>query len=506
MIVGGLNWWQSWIWYVYMNHVRFGKMSESNDEYSVWLGYAIAACFICITGRIGATYHIGFPVIARSSFGIWGSLWPVFNRAAMACVWYGVQAWIGGECVRLMVASIWRSFDRLPNTIPNSGTDTENFVAFFIFWSCSLPAIWFSVQTIRHLFTLKAYVVPVAAISYLVWALVKAHDIGPIIHKKAEISGSDFSWAMVKGIMSSIANFATLIVNDPDFTRFARKPRDTLWSQLITIPTGFAITSLIGILVSSSSQVIYGEPIWNPLDLLQNFLNEGDSATRAGVFLIAFAFALAQLGTNIAANSVSAGTDMTALLPRFLNIRRGGYICAIVGLAMCPWRLLSSSNNFTTYLSAYSVFLSSIAGVLVSDYYFVRKGFLQIRDLYSARKRGPYYYTMGFNWRAYTAYLAGIAINMAGFINALEVGVHFSMAAQYIYNVNFFCGFIVSSAVYYALNRIFPVPATADTWTEVGDEITEVILADDSSSYDEEKHHQKGTQSGVVVDEKRGSR
>jgi len=248
--------------------LKFGKWLEFNKAYSVWLGYAIAACFICITGRVGATYHIGFPVIARSSFGIWGSLWPVFNRAAMACVWYGVQAWIGGNCVRLMIASIWRSFDRLPNTIPNSGTNTENFVAFFIFWLCSLPAIWFPVQTIRHLFTVKAYVVPVAAIGFLIWALIKAHGLGPVIHKKADLSGSDFSWAMVKGIMSSIANFATLIVNDPDFTRFARKPSDALWSQLFTIPIGFALTSLIGILVSSASQVIYGEPIWNPLDLL----------------------------------------------------------------------------------------------------------------------------------------------------------------------------------------------------------------------------------------------
>lgn len=127
------------------------------------------------------------------------------------------------------------------------------------------------------------------------------------------------------------------IVNDPDFARFARKPRDALWSQLITIPVGFAVTSFIGIIVSSSSNVIYGQPIWNPLTLLSNFLIGASSGERFGVFVIATAFALAQLGTNIAANSVSAGTDMTALLPRYLNIRRGGYICAAVGLAMCPW-------------------------------------------------------------------------------------------------------------------------------------------------------------------------
>ena len=144
---------------------------------------------------------------------------------------------------------------------------------------------------------------------------------------------------------------------DPDFSRFAIKPKDALWSQFITIPTSFALTSFIGIIVSSSSSVLYGQPIWNPLELLGRFLDNGNSGHRAGVFFIALAFALAQLGTNIAANSISAGTDMTALLPQFINIRRGGYICALIGLVMCPWNLLSSSNKFTLYLSSYSVFL-----------------------------------------------------------------------------------------------------------------------------------------------------
>ena len=172
---------------------------------------------------------------------------------------------------------------------------------------------------------MKAYFVPLAGIAYFVWAIRRAHGIGPIVHQGGTAHGSELAWGMVKGIMSSIANFATLIVNDPDFARFARKPRDALWSQFFTIPLGFAVTSFIGIIVSSSSAVIFPpKAIWNPLDLLSLFLNGANSGERFGVFIIAFAFALAQLGTNIAANSVSAGTDMTALLPRYLNIRRGG--------------------------------------------------------------------------------------------------------------------------------------------------------------------------------------
>ncbi|KAF2087914.1 hypothetical protein K490DRAFT_56488 [Saccharata proteae CBS 121410] len=459
-IAAGLSWWQAWL--------------------CVWIGYAISACFICATGRIGATYHIGFPVVNRASFGIWGSLWPVFNRAAMACVWYGVQSWIGGECVQLMIRAIWNNWRDgvVPNGIPSSGTSTVMFVSFFLFWAFSLPAIWFPVHKIRHLFTVKAYVVPCAGIAFFIWFVVKAGGLGPIVHQPAKLSGGALGWEIVKGIMSSIANFATLIVNDPDFSRFAKKPRDALWSQLLTIPLGFAITSFIGIIVSSSAKIIYpsSDPVWNPLDLLTLVLdNAPTSADRFGIFMIATAFALAQLGTNIAANSVSAGTDMTALLPRFLTIRRGGYICALIGLCMCPWKLLDTANNFTTYLSAYSVFLSSIAGVMICDYYWVRRGYYDVKSLYSARHSDPYFFTAGFHWRAYAAYIAGILINVVGFAGA--VGTTVPVGATYIYNLNFFAGFVVSATVYWALCKVSPIPACSETWLEVGDEIGDVRLA-----------------------------
>ncbi|KAJ4355602.1 uracil permease [Didymosphaeria variabile] len=453
------------------------------------------ACFVCLTGRIGATYHISFPVVSRSSFGIWGALWPVFNRAAMACIWYGVQGWIGGTCVYLMIRSIWNDWRNdtgdggIKNSIPSSGTNTVAFVSFFLFWAGSLPALWFPVHKIRHLFTVKAFFVPTAGVAFFIWAIVRAKGIGPIVHQPGKAHGSSLAWLMIKGIMSAIANFATLIVNDPDFARFARKPSDAFLPQLITIPVGFAITSFIGIIVSSSSTVIFGgTPIWDPLDLLESFLNEnGGSGQRFGVFIIAAAFTLAQLGTNIAANSVSAGTDMTALAPRWITIRRGSYVCALVGLVMCPWHLLSSSNNFTTYLSAYSVFLSSIAGVMICDYYIVRKGYLQIHDLYSGKKTAPYYFTFGFHWRAYAAYIAGIAINVVGFAGA--IGREVPVAAQHIYDLNYFCGFGVAAVIYWSLCKLSPIPATSDTWLEVGDQISDDFAAntsDEEGRYDEE--------------------
>lgn len=238
-----------------------------------------------------------------------------------------------------MIEAIWPSYKNIPNNIPaSSGVTTMEFTSFFLFWLGSLPALWFPIYKIRHLFTVKAYFSPACGIAFFAWAIVRAHGMGPIIDQPNTAHGSQLAWAVVKSIMNCIANFAALIINNPDFSRYARHPKDATWSQIVTIPVGFAVTSFIGIVVTSSSSVIFGKAVWNPLILMEMFLEDASSAERFGIFVIAAGFALAQLGTNIAANSVSAGTNLSALLPRFCNIRRGAYVCAAVGLAMCPVR------------------------------------------------------------------------------------------------------------------------------------------------------------------------
>jgi len=437
----GLSWWQSWI--------------------CVWIGYGIAAPFIVLNARPGAMRHITFPVVARTSFGLFGSLWCTFNRGVMACIWYGVQASIGGSCVLVMLRAMWPSVNNIPNHLPESaGITTRDFMAFFLFWLISLPAIWFPIHKVRHLFTAKAIFVPIAGVTFFIWSIIKAKGVGPIIHQPARIHGSEMSWAMVVSLMSCISNMATLIVNAPDFASRASSPSAAVLPQLISMPLGFSLVSFIGIIVSSSSQVIYGEAIWSPIDLLGRFLDgEPSHAARFGVWFIAAAFILAQLGTNISANSVSAGCDLTSLFPRFINIRRGGYIAALVGLAMCPWQLLKDSNRFTSYLSAYSVFLSSIAGVMITEYFLIRKGHYRVADLYSTKRDGWYWYTYGINFRAYAAYLSGILINVVGFAGA--TGRTVPLAATRIYEMSFFTGFGISSLIYWLLNVAFPVAGKA---------------------------------------------
>ncbi|KAH7925097.1 NCS1 nucleoside transporter family [Leucogyrophana mollusca] len=447
MIQLGMSWWQAWI--------------------CVWLGYGVVTPFVVLNARPGAIFHVTFPVVNRTSFGIFGSLWCVFNRAAMACIWYGVQASIGGNCVLVMLQAMWPSVMNIPNSMPlSAGIDTKDYMAFFLFWVISLPFIWFPVHTIRHFFTFKTIITPIACLVFMVWCIIKAKGVGPIVNQPGTLHGAPLGWAMVSGAMSCISNLVTLVTNAPDFGSRAKYPSATVYAQLWSIPLSYGVLCLVGVLVSSSSQAIYGEAIWSPVTLLQMFLNDNPShAARFGVWFIAASFIIAQIGTNISANSVSAGCDLTALFPRFINIRRGGYISAIVGLCMCPWNLLKSSSSFTSYLSAYSVFLSSIAGVMATEYWIVRKGHYNIADLYTTRKGSWYWYTYGFNLRAYAAYVAGIIINVVGF--AGDTGRPVPVAAIHIYDLSFFTGFGTSAIVYWALNRVFPVQGASAKFEEI---------------------------------------
>lgn len=447
----GMTWWQTWL--------------------SVWLGYLLCGTFVSLSARIGVVNHISFPIAVRASFGIFFALWPVINRVVMSCVWYSVQAMVAGPCIGLMLRSLFgQNLDTtMHNGISNPNITTFGFLSFFLFWLLSLPFLWFSPHKIRHLFTVKAYVAPVAGVGFLIWTLVKCNGVGPIIHEKSSLHGSALAWAFVESTMNALANFATLISNAPDFSRFADKPSFAMKYvvQTVSIPVCFSLTSLIGILVSSSSSKLYGQTYWSPLDVLGRFLDDYTAGNRAGVFLISFAFAIAQLGTNISANSLSFGTDVTSILPQFLNIRRGSYLCALLALVVQPWNLLSSSSKFTTYLSAYSVFLSSIIGVICCDYYYVRRGYLKLTHMYSTKapedplQMSYYMYNkIGLNWRALVAYICGILPNIVGFVGATSGSDKVPIGAIEVYRFNFFLGFFVAGIVYATLCYISPIEGT----------------------------------------------
>lgn len=438
----GLNYWQTWI--------------------CVWVGYTFVSVFLVLGSRVGNIYHIAFPISSRIAFGTYFSVWIILNRVVMACVWMSTLSYLGGVCVQLMLKSIFGNNlnTRIHDTISDKNLTNFEFLSFMLFWIVFLPFLWVPPHKLRYVFAVKSAITPFAAFGFLIWTLCKAKGhlaLGSLSDSNTTtISKATLAWSVIRSIMSALDNFSTLILNAPDFARFGKSSKSSVYSQLIAIPILYAVISLIGILSASAAYTIYGVNYWSPLDILSRYLDHYTSGNRAGVFLISFAFAFDQLGANLSGNAIPAGTDMTALLPKFINIRRGAYICTCISLAICPWDLMSSSSTFTTALSAYAVFLSAIAGVIFADYFIVRKGYINIYHCYSNKPGSYYMYNKwGTNWRAVVAYLFGIAPNFAGFLGSVNVVV--PMGAMKVYYLNYFIGYLVAAITYVVLVYFWPI-------------------------------------------------
>lgn len=347
-------------------------------------------------------------------------------------------------------------------------TTTAYMVAFIIYWILSLPVTWVPIHQLRWLFGAKAIVGPIAGFALFGWSIKNAGGMGPVFSRPARLSGSALHWQMLISISSCFNNMFTLITNSPDFASRAKTPGAAVWPQLIALPLGFTITSFLGIVIASASEPQFGRQIWDVVKIMDAMLEADPSTkTRVGLAFISLIFVYVQLMLNVAANSVSAGCDLTALFPRFINIRRGGYVAMIVGIAMNPWLMYKSSATFGNYLGAYGVLLSCITGPMIADYWLVRRGHMRLRDLYSTERTGWYRYTLGINWRAYAAYLSGFAVNAPGFIATLNPNIKIGVAAQRLFTLSWITGTGVSALVYIICCFISPPPGMDRKFAEV---------------------------------------
>lgn len=441
-----------------------GALSAKEVILSILLGYTIVGLFIHISARIGAYSHVPFPVACRLSFGRRGAAWPVLNRVMVGAVWYSVQCWIGGQCVQLIVKLVAYGLfsDDEGNNRGNWGDHFSfEMTSFGVFCILSFFVILVPPERLNPFLTLKACVVPIAAVFILVWVYLRASFGASNPIERPFLMPEDGPnlrlWTFIGSTMNCVANFATLILNASDFSRFARSPSSMEWVNIVSIPVCFTLTSALGIAISRALFKIYGVSYWSPLDVLDRFLADASSygwflqiLVRLGVMSIASLFVVAQIGTNIA-NSLSAATGLSCMFPRYVSLKRGGIICALFLLVIRPWQFFESSNNFTVYLSSYSVFLSGISGVILADYYVVRRGSVELPDLY---RKGLYSYPeskwLESNWRAYLAYLVSVIPNLPGFLAACG-GVRALGIGGVLYEFSFFTGFLVGAAAYILL-------------------------------------------------------
>jgi NCS1 family nucleobase:cation symporter-1 len=421
MIQGGMNWKQALL--------------------TVFVGNAIVLVPMLLNSHPGTQYGIPFPVLARASFGVLGANVAAVLRALVACGWFGIQSWIGGEAINTLLSTLWPAWRQLHYGVA---------ICFMLFWLINLLVILQGIEYIRHLQSISAPILLAVGILLLGWAYVSAGGFGPMLSAPSRFGSlPEFLKFFVPALNGTVGFWATVSLNIPDFTRFARGQREQTIGQALALPTTMTFYSFIGIAVTSATVMIYGTAIWDPVQLLSRF------HSPLAVVIALIAILLATLNVNIGANVVSPANDFSNLRPRLISFKTGGVITCFMGLAMMPWKLLANYRTFILgWLGGYAAFLGPVAGIMICDYFIIRRRILQVDDLYLRGR--AYEYSGGVNWRAVFALALGAGSALVGLLVP---------SLRTLYDYSWLVGFTVSFVSYYGLMQsqremaISPVPA-----------------------------------------------
>lgn len=369
LISAGMSWWQALI--------------------TILLGNTIVLAPILLNSHPGTKYGIPFPVFARASYGTYGSNLPALMRAIVACGWFGIQAWIGGEALHVFFRAIIPGWQTLLGG-PIGGHMTTEWISFLLFWGMNIFIIYRGMDLLRKVENWAAPFVLIMTALLLGWAIWKANGLGYLLTQQSKFQTVGQFWKIfIPSLTAMIGFWATLSLNMPDFTRFGRSQKEQAVGQVVALPTTMTVFAAMGVMITSAAVVIYPhmkpDELWDPMKLVSQFQN---------VIVIAvsmFTVVVATLAVNIAANVVSPANDFANAFPRWISFRTGGLITGVIGILMQPWRLLADPSGYIfSWLGGYSGGLASIAGVLIVDYWIVRQKQLELGDLY--RVRGDYAY------------------------------------------------------------------------------------------------------------------
>ncbi|QNP59310.1 NCS1 family nucleobase:cation symporter-1 [Paenacidovorax monticola] len=421
-------------------------MSWDQAVLTVFLGNLIVLVPMLLIGHAGAKYGIPYAVLARASFGTRGAKLPALLRALVACGWYGIQTWFGGMMIYTLVG-VLIGHPLEGEKIPGLGINIGQLVCFLVFWAIQFYFVVHGIESIRRLETWTAPIKIVICFVLLWWAYEKAGGFGPILHQPSEFApggkkAGQFAAAFWPSLTAMVGFWATLALNIPDFTRFAQSQRDQVVGQAIGLPVPMGLLAALAVFVTSATVVIYGKALWDPVDLASRM-------TGAAVLVALIVLLIDTVSVNLAANLVGPAYDFSALNPARISYRTGGYITVGIAIAMMPWKILESTQGYIfTWLIGYSALLGPVAGILMVDYYLVRRTRLDVPALYE--DHGPYAYANGWNWVAVAAFVLGVAPNVPGFLNAAfpasfpGVGEVFKQLYAYAW----FIGLAIAAVVY----------------------------------------------------------
>ena len=443
LISAGMNWWQALI--------------------TILLGNIIVLIPILLNSHPGTKYGIPFPVFARAAYGTYGSNLPALMRAIVACGWFGIQAWIGGEALHTFFSAIIPGWRTLLGG-PIGGHAPTEWLSFLLFWGLNIYIIYRGMDLLRKVENWAAPFVLIMTALLLAWAIWKAHGLGYLLTQQSNFHTLGEFWPkFIISLTGMIGFWATLSLNMPDFTRFGRSQREQAIGQVVALPTTMTVFAAMSVVITSAALVIYPHmkmsELWDPIKLVGQFHNV------AVIAVSMFTVVVATLAVNIAANVVSPANDFANAFPKLISFRTGGLITGIIGILMQPWRLLADPSGYIfDWLVGYSGGLGSIAGVLIADYWLVRSKRLALPDLY--RTKGVYTYSLGWNWRAVIATLLGCSLAWGGRILA-RFGINVNWLLE-LYPYAWFVGFGIAALVYTVLMKVVP-PSSSAALSEVKD-------------------------------------
>ncbi|MDH5760687.1 MAG: NCS1 family nucleobase:cation symporter-1 [Gemmatimonadota bacterium] len=451
MIESGMNWWQSLL--------------------AILVGNVVVFVPLAINAHAGTRYGIPFPVYSRAAFGPVGAHVPSILRSVVACGWFGIQTWIGGLAVTAALGMVWPGWLEVGGGWSFMGYGAPQYLGFLLFWVVNMYFVWAGTESIRKLETLSAPFLIVMGLALLAWAVMKVGSIGEILEGSralgagsgvAEAASSGFPMALfIPWVTAMVGYWATVSLNIPDFTRYAKSQEDQAVGQAVGLLTTMPLIAFVGVAVTSATVILYGEAIWNPIDLVTRIAGEADRPVLGLLAMVAVI--IATLSTNIAANVVAPANSFSNLKPGSVSFRAGGIIAGVIGILIFPWKLL---DMYQVWLISYSGLLGSVGGVIVCDYVVIRRGVLDLRGLYEMD--GPYAYRRGgaaassesgpgpgvgsgpvsafagINPAAMVAVAAGILVALAGTLHP---------SLTFLFNGAWFSAALVSFVIYYSMMR-----------------------------------------------------
>ncbi|KAJ9493576.1 hypothetical protein H2202_010950 [Exophiala xenobiotica] len=455
-------WWsESWCvstWAVGSSFIALGATLR-DALLVVFFANFLSAFIIVANGRAASRYHIGYPVLARVSFGIYGQYFVVVLRSIFGIIWAGINMYFTGRFISIGLRCIFPGWVHLHNPIPATQDITiQAFIGYIIAFFATLPFVFIHTSKIMHLFTVKSILMPLAGLGIVIWATTNTAgvDTGGF-QEKSGPSPSVLAWGIIAQFDSVIGINSALLVTVPDLARYSKTPNAQVWGQLIALPVAQTICGAFGVLATAAVKDTYGTAYWNPYDLLEAILDHSyTSKARAGVFFASAAFAFATLGTSIACNFIPFAADVTSLLPKYINIVRGQVLCLIIAFGIVPWKIVASADGFLAFIDGYSIFQFPITAIMVVDYFLIRRGNMSIPDMYSLSPSGRYYYYHGFNIRAFVAFVAGFTLPMPGFIHSFNKTT--DNAIDRMYWLGWLLSLLMGALTYYLGCLIWKVP------------------------------------------------